>query len=145
MNNKTECTATRLHYYHQTKHLAMKSTVWKWFLVLVLVWNVNILAHASDDNKKKKRPPRPEKLQEEIPSPPGPYHTWQEGRWKWKKKEQEYIWKEGYWRRLSRSELADAYYSSFGLGAAGFYPFGFYSYRFPWRFYRPVYIYRVRR
>ena len=44
-----------------------------------------------------KKPPRPEKQVEEIPERPSEFHVWQEGRWKWKNKEQSWIWKPGSW------------------------------------------------
>ncbi|MBX2816836.1 MAG: hypothetical protein KTR24_12590 [Saprospiraceae bacterium] len=56
--------------------------------------NADALAIAEADFKK---PPRPEKLQEEIPERPSEFHVWREGRWKWKKKHQAWTWKEGYW------------------------------------------------
>lgn len=44
-----------------------------------------------------KKPQRPEKLQEAIPDRPSEYHVWNEGRWKWKKKDQAWMWKSGSW------------------------------------------------
>lgn len=44
-----------------------------------------------------KKPPRPEKIVEQIPDRPSQYHVWREGRWKWKSRDQQWIWKEGNW------------------------------------------------
>ena len=47
--------------------------------------------------EEMKKPPRPEKMDEAIPERPSEYHVWREGRWKWKRKDQEWIWKSGTW------------------------------------------------
>ena len=46
---------------------------------------------------KTKKPPRPEKIEEVIPDQPSEYHRWVEGKWKWKKKADQWMWKKGYW------------------------------------------------
>ena len=47
---------------------------------------------------ESKRPPRPEKIEEVKSDRPSEYHTWISGRWKWKRKEQSWIWQKGHWR-----------------------------------------------
>ena len=90
----------------------------------------------------KKRPPKPEKIEETIPERLSPYHEWIEGRWKWKKKEKKYVWVEGYWR-LSRNRLYghpyyNPYYSPY-IGLRSRYAFR-YGYSYPYsRRYSPYY------
>lgn len=49
-------------------------------------------------NANSTKPPRPEKMEEVETKRPSEYHTWTSGRWKWSKKDNEWNWKEGYWR-----------------------------------------------
>ena len=44
------------------------------------------------------KPEKPEKIIEDIPDQPSPYHFWVEGRWKYKRKAEEWLWKPGYWK-----------------------------------------------
>ncbi len=52
----------------------------------------------NDLNADNKRPPRPEKIEEVQSDRPSEYHTWISGRWKWKNKQQEWIWRDGHWK-----------------------------------------------
>ena len=44
------------------------------------------------------KPPRPEGIEEAKSDQPSEYHTWVSGRWKWKNKEQSWMWLKGYWK-----------------------------------------------
>ena len=58
----------------------------------------------------KKRPPKPEKIEEVVPERLSPYHEWVEGRWKWNRKQKTYVWKEGYWYLPRNRSYYDPYY-----------------------------------
>ena len=105
----------------------MKKT--SWLFVLALLFSVVTFAEAND-GKKEKRPPRPEKIVEEIPQAPSLYHVWEEGRWRWKKKQKAWIWKEGYWR------MPDPYEYRYNRLAYGPY-FSPYRYRLARYYFRP--------
>lgn len=116
----------------------------KWLMVLILALAFQVASFAADNSGKNKRPPRPEKIEEVIPQQPSIYHEWEAGKWKWKKKQREWVWREGYWRQLSPNEIARRY-SAYGNGFnnpfffGGFSPWGFYSRRF--FFFRPIFFY----
>ena len=98
----------------------MKKSGIRILLVMLLAMTISVGAHAQKANRK--RPPRPERIVEQIPERTNPYHVWQEGRWKWKKKENQWVWKDGYWRWPRQNEFFDP---------GGFYGYGFvYGYGF---------------
>lgn len=99
--------------------------------ILALAFMVFFSFNAEAQLRKKNRPPKPERIEETIPQPPSRYHVWESGSWKWKKKDQDYIWRAGYWRLPHPSEYGPGFYGY------GFAPFGFYSpyaFRFGRRF-----------
>ncbi|MEM7104006.1 MAG: hypothetical protein AAF502_12795 [Bacteroidota bacterium] len=72
----------------------------------------------------KKRPPKPDNIEEVVPESPSPFHEWNEGRWKWNKKQQTYIWKAGKWRLSNVNRYSNGFSSPYYYAA---YP---YSYRY---------------
>ena len=72
----------------------MKKQIIKVLMVLVLAGGGTITTLQANSHK----PPRPEKMEEIKAAQPSEYHTWISGRWKWKNKEQSWLWREGYWK-----------------------------------------------
>ena len=63
--------------------------------VLMVLVTAGLTTALQADTKK---PPRPEKIEEVKSTQPSEYHIWVSGRWKWKNKEQSWLWREGYWK-----------------------------------------------
>ncbi|NND34409.1 MAG: BcpO-related WXXGXW repeat protein [Saprospiraceae bacterium] len=73
----------------------MKKRLMEVMMVVILILGGSLISMANVANEK---PPRPEKIEEVKSAQPSEYHTWVSGRWKWKKKEQSWLWREGYWK-----------------------------------------------
>ena len=73
----------------------MKKHIWYFSLVFALLLGLTNVTQAADKNK---RPDRPEKIVEVLPERPSQYHFWVEGKWKWRKKQDEWEWRSGYWK-----------------------------------------------
>jgi len=96
----------------------MKKSIFNGMLVLFLTIGVTASSSVFANNKK---PPRPEKIEEVRSDRPSEYHVWISGRWKWKRKIEEWEWHPGYWR-FDR----DLYYVKNRWRYSGFYR--------PWRY-----------
>ncbi|MEL7123473.1 MAG: hypothetical protein AAFO07_28765 [Bacteroidota bacterium] len=118
----------------------MRNSGMKWLMILVLALAINVTAFANDPGKRK-RPPKPDRIEEVITEQPSRYHEWRRGKWKWNKKAQEWTWREGFWRELSPNEIARRYgYNDFrfnGFWGGGFHPFWFNRSRL---FFRPIFL-----
>ena len=75
----------------------MKNFWLKSSIIVLFFLSISLVAIGQDE--KTKRAPRPEPREEVIQAPPGRYYYWESGSWKWKKKQQEWVWREGYWHR----------------------------------------------
>jgi len=91
---------------------------------------------------KKKDVPKPDPIEEFLPEQPSPYHKWDEGRWRWKKKVGAWVWMDGKWR-IDDQYLyrTNNYYSRLGYGYSP-YSFG-YGFGYP-IFFRNNYLIRYR-
>ena len=64
---------------------------------LVAVMLVIGMGSINTVNAAANKPPRPEKIEEVKSDQPSQYHRWITGKWKWKRKTQEWQWRDGYW------------------------------------------------
>ncbi|MEM6724314.1 MAG: hypothetical protein AAF598_09770 [Bacteroidota bacterium] len=82
----------------------------------------------SADAPRRKRPPKPEQIEETIPKAPSTDHVWVQGNWEWNRKKKTYVWRQGAWElpRRQRAVNDPFFYDPFfaGYGAFG-YPIGF--------------------
>ena len=99
----------------------MKRLVFSFIFALAFLF---FLAPNADAQIGKKRPPKPEKIEEVVPEKVSPYHEWVEGQWKWDRKEKTYDWKKGYWY-LPRSR---------GYGYGYYYPYHRHYYGYGYRY-----------
>ena len=89
----------------------MKKLAFSFILAFTFLFSLGPNADAQNFGKKK--PLKPEKIEEVIPERLSPNHEWVEGRWKWKRKEKKYIWMEGYWNLPRNRDYGSLYYGPY--------------------------------
>ncbi len=73
----------------------MKKRAFQYLLAVMLVFGLGAL---NTIEASKDRPPRPEKIEEVKSDQPSEYHRWVAGKWRWNRKADQWIWREGFWR-----------------------------------------------